>query len=195
MRIVLLPGMGCTPVANSNWYTWFATEMKKRSYCEEFILRDFPDPYQCKERIWMDFVQETIGLDDTTVIVGHSSGAACAMRLLEQHHERPLLGCVLVAACYTDLGDDGERRSGYFNRPWDWTKMKSGAQEIIFFHGEDDPLIPVKEARYITEHMRGSNFEYHEMEGKGHFFSPWPDILNVMDRKFGGTTKFTSGQY
>jgi len=134
----------------------------------------------------MDFVQNTVGVDSNTVVVGHSSGAACAMRLLETVPERPmLLGCVLVAACHTDLGDESERRSGYFNRPWSWEKMKDGAKNIVLFHGEDDPLIPVQEARYIADKMKGGNFEYHEMKGKSHFFRPWQEILEVMDRNFG----------
>lgn len=132
----------------------------------------------------MDFLHTNIGLDETTVVVGHSSGAACAMRLLEQ--EQLLLGCVLVAACYTDLGDESERRSGYFNRPWDWEKMKNGAKQIILFHSEDDHLIPVQEARHIALKLAGNNnFDYHEMDGKSHFFSPWQEILDVMDQKFG----------
>ena len=40
------------------------------------------------------------------MLVGHSSGAVAAMRLLEK---TPLLGAVLVSACHTDLGDAGER--------------------------------------------------------------------------------------
>ena len=44
--------------------------------------------------------------DANTVLVGHSSGAVAAMRLLEK---TPLLGAVLVSACHTDLGDAGER--------------------------------------------------------------------------------------
>jgi hypothetical protein len=62
--------MGCTPVATSNWYAWFAREMGKRPYVDEFILKDFPDPDQCKESVWNPFVRGEIGLDESTVIVG-----------------------------------------------------------------------------------------------------------------------------
>ena len=86
-----------------------------------------------------------------------------------------------MAAAHTDLGDEGERRSGYFSRPWNWTKMKEGAKDIICFHGTDDHLIPVEEARYIAKQMEGENFEYHEFSGMSHFFTPWQGILDVMD--------------
>ena len=100
-----------------------------------------------------------------------------------------LRGAILVAAAYTDLGDAHEARSEYFSRPWDWDKMKTtGAQDIVCFHGEDDHLIPVAEARHIASKLKGDNFEYMELPSASHFFEPWPEILEVMDRKFGGNT-------
>lgn len=183
--------MGCAPVATSNWYSWFAHEMSQRSGVT-VVLRDFPDPYQCKESVWAPFVTNDIGLDEDTVIVGHSTGAACAMRLLESEPKRAAMvstspsstsvrGVVLVAAAYTDMGDKSERRSEYFNRPWNWEKMKQGANKIALFHGTDDPLIPVAEARFIAEKLKGDNFDYYEMMGASHFFQPWNEILEVVD--------------
>ena len=184
MRIVLIPGMGCYPTADCNWYSWFAATISKHPSVRECILRDFPDPYHCKESIWVHFVLNDIGLDENTILVGHSSGAACVMRLLESHQLQttPILGAILVAAAYTDMGLKAEIRSQYFNRPWDWDKMKQGAKNIVLFHGDDDELIPVAEARYIADKMQGSNFEYHEMEGMSHFFEPWDEILTVVDK-------------
>jgi pimeloyl-ACP methyl ester carboxylesterase len=86
-----------------------------------------------------------------------------------------------VAAAYTDLGLESERQSEYFNRPWDWEKMKNGARKIHCFHGVDDHLIPVQEARYIAEKMKNDNFQYTELSGVSHFFEPWDEILNVVD--------------
>lgn len=188
MKIVLIPGMGCHPVKSSNWYSWFASEIKKRPSVE-CILTDFPDPYNCRESKWVPFLTEEIGLDEETIIVGHSTGAACAMRILENPQIPKLLGTVLVAAAHTDLGDESERLSEYFNRPWDWESMKSGAKKIVCFHGEDDHLIPVHEARFIADKMKGNTFEYIEMQGKSHFFYPWNDLLDVVDTMIVGDNK------
>jgi pimeloyl-ACP methyl ester carboxylesterase len=63
--------------------------------------------------------------------------------------------------------------------------MKSGAENIILFHGTDDHLIPVKEARHIASEMNDAkHFEYYEIDNVSHFFSPWQEILDVMDSKF-----------
>ena len=188
MRIVIIPGMGCTPVATSNWYSWFSQKVSERPSVRECVLRDFPDPYQCRQHIWMPFVLNEIGLDENTIIVGHSSGSACAMRILESNDCPKLKGVILVAAAHSDLGDEDERLSGYFDRPWDWDKMKKGAESIVCFHGTDDHLIPVKEARYIAEQMQGENFDYQELPGMSHFFDPWQGILDVIDEMIDSTS-------
>ena len=43
------------------------------------------------------------------------------MRLLETHK---ISVAILVSAARTDLGDAGERASGYFDMDWDWEAMK-----------------------------------------------------------------------
>ena len=117
-------------------------------------------------------------------MVGHSSGACLAMRLLEElgaGKESALAGVILVAAAHTDLGDPEERRSGYFNRPWDYESMKRGADRIHQFHSSDDHLIPVAEGRHIAKHMKGENFQFTELDGKSHFFEPFPELLEAFD--------------
>jgi uncharacterized protein len=184
MKVILIPGMGCTPVASSNWYAWFRDEMlqRKNVQCE---LHEFPDPYKCRESIWMPFVKALMEDPADTILVGHSSGAACAMRLLEECGggdvtATPLAACILVAAAYTDLGDDDERESEYFNRTWNWNQMAQGASRIVLFHGTDDHLIPVAEARHIAAQL-GDSVDYRERNGPSHFFRPWRELLAVMD--------------
>jgi len=60
-----------------------------------------------------------------------------------------ILGSILVGACYTDLGDEGEKASGYYSRPWEWDAIKGNQRWIVQFASIDDPYIPIKEARYI----------------------------------------------
>ena len=188
MRVVIIPGMGCTPVKSSNWYSWFKKEVDKRERFSECILRNFPDPYACRESRWIPFLENEIGFDNETILVGHSSGASCAMRILEklgQNEEASKLkGVILVAAAYTDLGDEDERRSEYFNRPWNWDAVKKGAEKIHLFHGGNDHLIPVAEARYIASQLEGDNFVYTEKPRGSHFFQPFQELLDVLDRRF-----------
>lgn len=43
----------------------------------------------------------------------------------------PAEGLVLVCAYTSDLGDETERLSGYFTRPWQWDKIKQNAGFIV----------------------------------------------------------------
>ena len=82
-----------------------------------------PDPLEAKRYIWAPFI-EGLGLDASTVLVGHSSGAACAMRLAETHR---LHGLVLVSAYHTTLGDSNEEVAGYFpplGGAWQWDAIR-----------------------------------------------------------------------
>ena len=146
-RVVIIPGNGCSSVLNSNWYRFMQKELLQTNKFSEVILQDMPDPFQARESIWLPFIRNQLKLDGNTIFIGHSSGAVAGLRILE---ETKLLGCVLVAACYTDLGDKGERLSGYYNRPWKWDKIKSNSEWILQYHSLDDPFIPIQEANHIA---------------------------------------------
>ena len=51
-------------------------------------------------------------------------------------------GIILVSAYTSDLGDDLEKKSGYFNRPWQWDKIKENTEFIVQFASTDDPFLP-----------------------------------------------------
>ena len=51
-------------------------------------------------------------------------------------------GIILVSAYTSDLGDDLEKGSGYFNRPWQWSKINENSEFIIQFASADDPFLP-----------------------------------------------------
>lgn len=123
-RVIIVPGNGCSPVYDANWYAFMKQKLDATEKFSEVILRDMPDPMRARESIWLPFIRHTLLVDENTIFIGHSSGAVAGMRLLE---DTKLLGCVLVAACHTDLGDMGERLSGYYNRAWKWNKIKSNA--------------------------------------------------------------------
>ena len=88
-----------------------------------------------------------------------------------------LKGAILVSAAHTDLGDENEKASGYFDRDWDWKAQVTNTGKIHQFHSQDDHLIPVAEARYVAEQLKAVDdkgcVEYEELQGHGHFNSPF----------------------
>ncbi len=104
-----------------------------------------------------------LGADENTILIGHSSGAIAAMRFAEKNK---IFGSVLVGAYYTDMGEEMEKKSGYFNRPWDWQAIKNNQHWIIQFASADDPFIPIEEARAVHRFL---GTEYHEYSDQKHF--------------------------
>jgi len=181
MRFILVPGNGgCGDnIRAANWYGWFADEMEKRGHT--CVLENWPDSRMARESIWMPHIKDNLKVDEETVVVGHSSGALLLMRLMET---TKIKGGILVAAAHTDLGDENERASGYFDRPWDFAAMKTNASFIHQFHSVDDFLIPVEEGRYVAEQLACSKHTYTELEECNHFFEPFQQLLDVVDKHF-----------
>ena len=127
--------------------------------------------------------------DKDSILVGHSSGAIAAMRLAEKHQ---ILGLVLVGAYHTDLGMEMERKSGYFNRPWEWDKMEKNQKWTIIFASQDDPWIPIEQPRHIHKQL---NCEYHEFKDQGHFGGDYikktfPELNTAILRRLEGRNKY-----
>ena len=178
IQIIIAPGNGgCgRNIKKANWYGWFHKEMLSRGH--DSICENWPDPNICHQSNWISYCINDLKADENTIVVGHSTGALLAMRLAETIK---LKGIVLVAAAHTDLGDAGERASGYFDTDWDWTTQKKNAGFIHQFHSKDDHLIPVAEARYVANQLQGNNAVYEELNGYSHFFEPFQPLLDAMD--------------
>jgi predicted alpha/beta hydrolase family esterase len=160
MKAMIIPGNDDTPIT-SNWYQYVKNELEKLGL--EVIAENMPDPKLARKEIWIPFIKEKISTDEDSILIGHSSGAAAILKFLE---ESKCKLAIIVGAYYTDLGDELEKKSGYFDEPWKWNQIKDNAKKIVIFASQDDPYIPIEQAKFIKEKV---NAEYHEYKDKGHF--------------------------
>lgn len=163
-----------------NWFPYLKQELTKLGL--KVLDQDFPDADLARQNYWLPFLKNTLKADEDTIIIGHSSGAVAAMRFAEQ---TKLLGTVLVGACYTDLGDEKEKASGYYQNPWNWQSIKDNQKWIIQFASIDDPWIPIEEARFIHSQL---DSEYYEYTNQGHFGGDrekktFPEIVKIIKTK------------
>jgi surfactin synthase thioesterase subunit len=159
-RVIILPGNHGSgqDASEKGWYAWLRDELNAGwttsdgfEVIDEIILRDMPDPIDGRRSIWVPFV-ESLGIDEHTVLVGHSTGAACAMRLCEVHR---VFGLLLVSAYHTDLGLADETFSGYFppsGGPWAWERIRQNTKDNIVIinssHCRED--VPLGEGRQVS---------------------------------------------
>jgi predicted alpha/beta hydrolase family esterase len=147
-RAVIIPGNGSSAydVEDKGWYSSVRDQLEADGI--DAILcygKDghMPSPEEAKREIWVPFVEERMGEDpESCIIIGHSSGAACALRLLEKHK---VFGALLVSAYHTHLGDASEKISGFVSeRPPSHHSPPDAAwiERMLRVHMEELPPSP-----------------------------------------------------
>ena len=176
MRVMLVPGNGDADVYSEIWYPWITKQLEKLGM--KVIAKNMPDEDLARKEYWLPFIENQLEGDEDSILIGHSSGAVAALRYAEIHK---LQGIILVSVCHTDLGDEKEKASHYFDGPWKWDKIKQNVKWLIQFHSLNDPYIPIEEARYVAKKL---DTEYYEYKDQGHFSSIVFQINNLHCKAF-----------
>ena len=180
MRAIILPGNNNCDVT-TQWYLHVKKELEKIGI--EVVVENMPDADIARKEYWLPWIEEKAKGADKIILIGHSTGTVAILRYLESHHVE---GAVLVAAFHTDLGDAKEKKSHYFDSPWQWEKIKQNVKWIIQFASTNDPVIPIEEARFVRDKL---NPEYHEFNDQGHFSRDtagkveFPELVEAVKRK------------
>ncbi|XP_065197655.1 serine hydrolase RBBP9-like [Sycon ciliatum] len=177
LNVAIIPGNGAGgDIRSCNWYGWLQDELQPGIECR---LRDMPDPYYAKSSVWLPFMQKSLRCDESTVVVGHSSGAVAALRYAETHRVR---GIILVSAYLSDLGDSVEAASGYFDGEWNWQAISSNSSFIVQFASKDDHLVPFSEQLKVTAELRQhGEVDLQEFEDRNHFMqSAFPELAHII---------------
>ncbi len=179
IKAMIIPGNGNTDISE-NWFPYVKKNLEALGM--RVIAKNMPDPDLARQSFWVPFIEKELKGYQNSILIGHSSGAVAILRYLENHKT---LGAIIVGACHTDLGDEKEKKSGYFDDEWHWDKIKENAKWIVQFASTNDPYIPIEEARYIRDRI---NSEYHEYTDQGHFGSDvnkieFPEIVEIIKKK------------
>jgi uncharacterized protein len=189
--VIICPGNGCTNIRQSNWYGDLSDQLRQKGI--PVVCEDFPDPFKARRSVWIPHIRQQARSSSNVVLVGHSSGAQAVLRYAELY---PIHAGVLVSATYSDLGDPGEKASGYYPtieasgdggisttlNPYDFEAMRKNCQRWHQFHSDDDPFIPLHEAEQIRDGLRLNAGEYAWLSGRSHFFEPFPELADVVEK-------------
>lgn len=176
VRAIIIPGNGGAAYPaplSGNFYLDLANALTSSNLFTDVHSLSMPDPHRARRSVWVPHIHEKFGLTKETIVIGHSSGAECAMRLAE---ENKLYGIVIVAGCHTDLDEPNEAASGWYppsGGNWDFDAMISNCKFIKQFHSADDPFIPINEAQFIADRTKS---DFTTFTDRGHFFTPTPEI-------------------
>lgn len=126
---IILHAMGDSP--DAHWYPWLKSKLEQKGY--EVWVPQLPDPDNPRIDSWVPFIINNGKFSESTVIIGHSAGAAVILSVLEELKVR-IDQAILVAGFSFYPGGDAIVKPAY-----DWEKIKSNADEIIFINSDNDP--------------------------------------------------------
>jgi len=160
---------------------WLKTELEKLGFSTFF--ETMPDSVIARAEYWLPFLENHVKVGRNDVLVGWSSGGTASMRYAENHK---IKGSVLISPSCTDLDDELEKQSGYYDKPWDWTAIKANQEKIALFYDDADPYIPQTEFELITSKLQP---EVMKLSDKKHFVSEptIPELLDYIKNTYGRT--------
>lgn len=180
-QALILHGTDATP--ESNWFAWLKERLQQDGY--QVWLPLLPDNDRPNAKTYTDFLLSNpdFAFDNETIIIGHSSGAVEVLHLLQNLPENvKIKDAFLVSAFKDDLGWD--MLKGLFGEPFDFAKIKSKADKIVFFHSDNDPYCPLEHAEYLAGQVDGKLIV---RPGQGHFnteisddYKSFPALMEVM---------------
>uniref|UniRef100_A0A8C6QU40 Retinoblastoma binding protein 9, serine hydrolase n=1 Tax=Nannospalax galili TaxID=1026970 RepID=A0A8C6QU40_NANGA len=155
-KAVIVPGNGGGDVATHGWYGWVRKRLEQIPGFQ-CLAKNMPDP--SKNRSSND-----LKCKNKLIYLGQLYGLKHPKGKYAETHQ--VYAIVLVSAYTSDLGDDNERASGYFSRPWQWEKIKANCPHIVQFGSTDDPFLPWKEQQEVADRLEAKLYKFAD---RGHF--------------------------
>lgn len=182
LRVVILHGAHGGP--DTNWFPWLEAALPEMD-----VLRPrFPTPECQSLEAWFQAYDKAIGglPPAPTALVGHSLGAAFALRLVERATS-PFEGVFLAAGFIGALGlpDYDAINASFFAKPLDWTGIRERAGPMPqCWAGDNDPYVPLARSREVAESLGGT---LEVLPGAGHLnaetgFLMFPSLRDALQR-------------
>lgn len=116
-------------------------------------------------------------IDSDTILIGHSSGCALGLSLLENSKTR-IRQTILVAGYARSVGNETEENP-MLQQSYDWEQIKRNCGEFVFLNSDNDPWgCTDTEGRYMLDRLGGKLIL---MKGEGHMGS---DSFNQPYKEF-----------
>ena len=151
-QVVILHGAYGHP--EENWFGWLRRELVSAGIC--CTVPSFPTPHGQSLARWLSVLEHTreVHWDSNTILIGHSLGAVCALRWLEQR-QIYIRAAILASVFIKPTGIDKFDRinTSFFAEPFLWNEIKPKAQDFILFHGDNDPYVSQSEFQMIAQQL------------------------------------------
>ena len=186
IRVVLIHGAYGSP--QENWFPWLVVKLREQGL--DTYVPAFPTPEGQNLAAWKEIFDDDVGhVDDSSILVGHSLGAAFILNVLQEANQ-PVFGTFLVAGFVGLLGlpDFDPLNESFVDREFDWSRITRNAGHTVVYHSDDDPYVPlsrgVELAKRLSVPHEVINRAGHINAASGYLTFPklLADILRLVNR-------------
>ncbi len=153
LRVVIVHGAHGGP--ETNWFPWLHVALESEGI--EVVRPRFPTPAGQSLSAWFEAFDIAVKSLNScpTILVGHSLGAAFALRLIERATE-PVAGVFLAAGFVGALGlaDYDPINQSFFDSPFDWPAIRERKGRVCgCWAGDNDPYVPLSRSRDVANSL------------------------------------------
>ncbi|MBI2654034.1 serine hydrolase family protein [Candidatus Woesearchaeota archaeon] len=150
MNFIIIHGVYNNP--EGNWFPWLKKELESRGY--ECIVPKFPTPLDQTLESWMRVIADyEAKINEDTVLIGHSLGAAFILDYLEQTSKK-IKAAYLVAGFHKLPGNQyDEIMKTFVDRQFNWDKIKASCGKFFVFASDNDEYIPFEVTKELVEKL------------------------------------------
>lgn len=178
---IILHGSSSTP--DNFWYPSIKNFLEENGYI--VWAPQLPRSHASSLKTQLPFVLEKGTFNEETIIIAHSAGCPLTLSILENLNIR-IKKVILVAGYARPLHKGKDLPSRVLEKlaepilqtTYDWEKIKSNAEEIIFINSDNDPWgCDNKEGEFMHQHLGGQLIVNHEGHmGSERFDQPYKNF-------------------
>lgn len=144
---------GFEGIPNGGWRPWLMRELANKGIFATAL--SMPTPGTPKKDEWISEINHAVNLfpDNDIVLVGHSLGGPAILNYL-QSSNRKIKGVFLVASPIRSTGFDyAPKMATFYEKPFEFEKIKSMSDNFIIIHGDNDPFVPFSHAESMSQEL------------------------------------------
>jgi len=151
MKVVIIHGAYGSP--QENWFPWLKKELEKLNY--EVIIPQFPTPKGQSLKNWLGILNKAVkNWNQDLIFVAHSLGPALVLKKIEEL-KKPIKAAFLVAGFIgkLDLKELDSLNANFFEKGFDWKKIKKNCQKFFVYNSDNDPYVPLAKGRKLAKNL------------------------------------------
>ncbi len=153
ISVLIVHGTEASP--NDHWFPWLQQELLSRDF--RVAVPAFPTPRNQNFLSWDSVAQKAMKdwKADNTILIGHSTGAAYVLRKAAAQSIVPFKAVMAVCPFESALGHPvyDTLNATFVDPTTDWECVKTGAQHIHLYGGDNDPYIPRTQIESIARKL------------------------------------------